>query len=161
MIVAARQFNNAAEMRAEAVAVHARCFNPKPLRLIASLPVKEVPAIPTVTPVRRREVGPAWMHEPTFFDAHIEQHRSRMVEIAMNPARVHVKDRCRELGASYQAIIGGGRRKKNIEVRHLLMWEVHERFGLSFPAIGRLFGGRDHTTCLYAIRKIEAQRGEA
>jgi len=161
MIVAARQFNSAAEMRAAAVAVHARCFNPKPLRLIASLPVVEVPAIATVTPVRRREVGPAWMHEPTFFDAHIAQHRSRMVEIGANPARVYIKDRCRELGVTYRLMIGSDRRKKTCDLRHVLMWEVHRRFDLSFPAIGRLFGGRDHTTCLYAIRKIEAQRGEA
>jgi hypothetical protein len=161
MIVAAREFTSAAEMRAAAAAVHARCFNPKPLRMIASLTIEEESAIATLTLVRRREVGPAWKQEATFFDAHTDQHRSRLVEIAMNPARVHVKDRCRELGASYEAIIGGGRRRKNIQVRHLLMWEVHERFGLSFPAIGRLFGGRDHTTCLYAIRKIEAQRGEA
>jgi hypothetical protein len=159
MIVAAREFTSAAEMRAAAAAVHARCFNPKPLRLVIALPVEETPAIATLSLVSRRPVGPIWAAEETFFDAHIDQHRGRLVEIAMNPARVFIKDRCREIGATYESIVGQERRRKICNLRHLLMWEVHEKFGLSFPAIGRLFGGRDHTTVLYSVKKIEAQRG--
>lgn len=34
---------------------------------------------------------------------------------------------------------------------------AYELTGHSYPSLGRSFGGRDHTTCLYADRKIKAQ----
>lgn len=42
--------------------------------------------------------------------------------------------------------------------RHIAMYVVRAALGLSYPVIGQLFGGRDHTTVMSAIRKIEAQR---
>lgn len=40
--------------------------------------------------------------------------------------------------------------------RQLAMYELYvQRRDLSFPAIGRLFGGRDHTTVLHAVNKIK------
>jgi chromosomal replication initiator protein len=30
----------------------------------------------------------------------------------------------------------------------------------SLPEIGELFGGRDHTTVLHAVRKVNADRGK-
>ncbi|MGH6978841.1 MAG: helix-turn-helix domain-containing protein [Brevundimonas sp.] len=39
--------------------------------------------------------------------------------------------------------------------RHEAMSVVKERWGLSFPKIGALFGGRDHTTVLYGIQSHE------
>ncbi|UFS83192.1 hypothetical protein LPB79_13140 [Rhizobium sp. T136] len=45
--------------------------------------------------------------------------------------------------------------------RQLCMYEVHrQRKDMSYPAIGRLFGGRDHTTVLHAVRKIESMTSE-
>ncbi len=41
--------------------------------------------------------------------------------------------------------------------RHEAMWLIREATELSFPDIGRLFGGRDHTTVLAACRKIQAR----
>ena len=32
--------------------------------------------------------------------------------------------------------------------------------GLSLPEIGRRFGGRDHTTVIHAVRKVEGQIGK-
>ncbi len=159
MIVAAREFTSAAEMRAAAVAVHARCFQPRARGRLTPL-VKDT-SIVTALVIPPCETRPAWIVQETLFDAHVVQHQSRQIEIAMNPAKVHIKDRCREIGIRFEVIVGSDRRKKTAAIRHLLMWEVHDLFRLSFPAIGRLFGGRDHTTCLYAIRKIEAARGEA
>jgi hypothetical protein len=105
-----------------------------------------------------RPLQPAWKEQETPFDAHIQQYKLRLVEIACNPATVHIKDRCHELGLSYAAIIGQGRRAEIVIFRQLFMWEIQQKFGLSYPAIGRLFGGRDHTTALWGIRKIEKMK---
>lgn len=102
--------------------------------------------------------NPAWKEEEMQFDAHVHQFRRRLAEMAFNPARTHIKDRCTELGLSYQAIIGQGRRREIVIFRQLFMWEIQQKFGLSYPAIGRLFGGRDHTTALHAVRKIEKMK---
>ena len=42
--------------------------------------------------------------------------------------------------------------------RHVAMYLCKQRLKCSFPELGRAFGGRDHTTVMSAVRKIEAQR---
>lgn len=42
--------------------------------------------------------------------------------------------------------------------RHEAMATIKDRFGLSLPRIGALFGGRDHTTVLSGIRAYETRR---
>jgi chromosomal replication initiator protein len=38
------------------------------------------------------------------------------------------------------------------------MYLCKQRLKCSFPELGRAFGGRDHTTVMSAVRKIESQR---
>ena len=42
--------------------------------------------------------------------------------------------------------------------RHVAMYLCKQRLRCSFPEIGRAFGGRDHTTVMSAVRKIETRR---
>ena len=42
--------------------------------------------------------------------------------------------------------------------RHVAMYLCKQRLRCSFPELGRAFGGRDHTTVMSAVRKIETQR---
>jgi len=37
----------------------------------------------------------------------------------------------------------------------MAMYVVRDLTELSYPAIARLFGGRDHTTVIYAVDKIQ------
>jgi chromosomal replication initiation ATPase DnaA len=61
------------------------------------------------------------------------------------------------------ADLKGARRTRNIILpRHLAMHAVYtERKNMSLPMIGRLFGGRDHTTILSAVRKVELMKQKA
>jgi chromosomal replication initiator protein len=52
------------------------------------------------------------------------------------------------------------RRPANIALpRQIAMYLSKEMTKKSLPEIGELFGGRDHTTVLHAVRKIAAERG--
>ncbi len=50
------------------------------------------------------------------------------------------------------------RHKSVAFARHVAMYLCKQRLKCSFPELGRAFGGRDHTTVMSAVRKIEAQR---
>jgi chromosomal replication initiator protein len=51
-------------------------------------------------------------------------------------------------------IVGPSRRKEITEARHLSVYLCRDLLGLSLATIGMHFGGRDHTTALYAYRKV-------
>jgi hypothetical protein len=129
--------------------VRARLFSspPKPKHLM----IVETPIMLAPIPEQR-----AWQREEVQQDWHVQQHDRRISEMSANPPKVYLKDRCDEIGVSYAEVIGAGRRRKIAMIRHQLMWETITKFGMSYPALGRLFGHRDHTSCLYAVKKIEA-----
>lgn len=57
-------------------------------------------------------------------------------------------------------IKGPRRQRRLIRPRQIAMYEVcRQRPDMSYPQVGRIFGGRDHTTCLHAVSKISAERG--
>lgn len=56
-------------------------------------------------------------------------------------------------GLSLADLIGPSRRRKVARPRQEAFAAVQEKHGYSLPKIGRLFGGRDHTTVLHGIRE--------
>jgi chromosomal replication initiator protein len=50
------------------------------------------------------------------------------------------------------------RRTKDVTVpRQVAMYLMKETLGMSLARIGDLFGGRDHSTVIHSIRKVEEQ----
>jgi chromosomal replication initiator protein len=47
------------------------------------------------------------------------------------------------------------RRQEFVKPRQIAMFLVRQEIKASFPSIGELFGGRDHTTVMHAVEKIE------
>jgi xanthine/CO dehydrogenase XdhC/CoxF family maturation factor len=47
------------------------------------------------------------------------------------------------------------REKKFIRPRHVAMYLTYTDTSLSYPEVGKLFGGRDHTTILHACKKVK------
>ena len=54
-----------------------------------------------------------------------------------------------------KTILGSKRQKEVVLARQVAMFLCREEFGLSFPALAKLFGGKDHSTVLYSVHKIK------
>ena len=61
----------------------------------------------------------------------------------------------RLLGHSVEALKGKSRQRPLVAARQEAMYVFRELTDLSYPAIARLFGGRDHTTVIHAVEKIQ------
>jgi chromosomal replication initiator protein len=57
---------------------------------------------------------------------------------------------------SVDEIRGKSRRRPLVTARQISMYVFRELTDLSYPAIAREFGGRDHTTVIHAVEKISA-----
>ena len=64
----------------------------------------------------------------------------------------------RQRGVAIDQVIGWSREKHIVEVRHLVLWACVKVLEISTPSAGRRMGGRDHSSVLYAVNKIEARR---
>ncbi len=63
-------------------------------------------------------------------------------------------------GFSVEDIIGASRRRPLVTARQVAMYVFREATDLSYPAIAREFGGRDHTTVIHAVDKISKLMAE-
>jgi chromosomal replication initiator protein len=59
-------------------------------------------------------------------------------------------------GFSVEEIRGKSRRRPLVTARQVGMYVFREQTDMSYPAIAREFGGRDHTTVIHAVEKIGA-----
>ena len=108
-------------------------------------------------------------------EARVQEHIEKMRESGMEPDADAVREAmrpkltplkylrqlCDEAGFSVLAVVGHGRPAKLVEARQEMIWKVRRKFPeLSYPQLGALFN-RDHTTAMYAVRKVEAKvRGD-
>jgi chromosomal replication initiator protein len=60
-------------------------------------------------------------------------------------------------GIPIEEITGKKRQRPLVTARQVAMYVVRELTDLSYPAIAREFGGRDHTTVIHAVEKISTQ----
>ena len=66
----------------------------------------------------------------------------------------------RHYSISLDELVGEKRTKRVVMPRQVAMYLCRELTDSSLPAIGRAFGGRDHTTVLYAVQKVTKQMAE-
>ena len=79
---------------------------------------------------------------------------------ALQDGPVHSPERIRELVARRWRVrpeaLASKRRTKDVMVpRQVAMYLIKETLGMSLSRIGDLFGGRDHSTVIHSIRKVE------
>jgi chromosomal replication initiator protein len=63
-------------------------------------------------------------------------------------------------GISRAELVGSTRAATPLRARQVAIYLTRELTDLSLPQIGRLYGGRDHSTVLNSIRRLEARFGE-
>ncbi len=66
----------------------------------------------------------------------------------------------RFFGVKVQDLKGPRRTKQVVVPRQIAMYLTRKHTGLSLPEIGKHFGGRDHTTVLHAVRKVDRVRDD-
>ena len=59
------------------------------------------------------------------------------------------------MDVSIEDILGTHRQNKLVLARQLAMYVCRTSLGLSYPELGRVFGGKDHSTVIHSIKKIE------
>jgi chromosomal replication initiator protein len=63
---------------------------------------------------------------------------------------------CSELRVSREDVVSRWRFKNLVAARFAAMYVARHVTGASYPELGRAFGGRDHTSVMHAVRKVEA-----
>jgi chromosomal replication initiator protein len=80
------------------------------------------------------------------------------------PARTPVEEIQQRVATSFgisrAELIGSSRAALPLRARQVAILLTRESTGLSLPEIGRLYGGRDHSTILNALRRIEGSIAE-
>lgn len=62
---------------------------------------------------------------------------------------------CERMGITEKGIKGSSRRFKTVLARHIAMYLISIKEINSLKEIGEIFGGRDHSTVIYALRRVE------
>jgi chromosomal replication initiator protein len=78
--------------------------------------------------------------------------------IRNNPEEI--LDLCSEfLGVTRKEMSGRSRKRKIVYARHLSMYLLHsdKNLNMTLSAIGSMFGGRDHSTVIHAVRTINTE----
>ena len=59
-------------------------------------------------------------------------------------------------GYGVDELTSQGRQQGLVKARQISMYVMRELTDLSYPAIASVFGGRDHTTVMHAVKKINS-----
>ena len=63
---------------------------------------------------------------------------------------------CQEFGISQDQLLVHLRKAPVVKARQVLMYLLYNDTSLSYPEIGQFLGGRDHTTVMYGVGKIDS-----
>ena len=83
--------------------------------------------------------------------------RKKNIEYTLHPMRGGRLARiyCDVTHSNWKRIFSPSRDKVTCQNRHILIWLIKRNTELSLQQIGRIVGGKDHSTILHAVRKIE------
>lgn len=102
-----------------------------------------------------------WQYMRTPITLDIAESTIRDLVANLEPRRIKIEDILRIIsrhyGVSKGDLLSQRRHRSVVWPRQIGMYLAKQLTARSLPEIGRRFGGRDHTTVLHAIRKIEGE----
>ena len=57
-------------------------------------------------------------------------------------------------------LLGSSRKADLVQARHIAMFLLRDSLGIQLEKVGELMGGRDHTTVMHAVEKVEGEMKE-
>jgi chromosomal replication initiator protein len=75
-------------------------------------------------------------------------------------SKVILEATAKMFGFTLEDLTGQSRRRPLVTARQIAMYAFRELTDFSYPMIGREFGGRDHTTVIHAVEKVNSQLKE-
>ena len=100
-----------------------------------------------------------WQYMRTPITIEVAEDKIRDLVHGMEPRRIKIEEILkvisRHFGVSKNDILSERRHRSVVWPRQIGMYLAKQLTSRSLPEIGRRFGGRDHTTVLHAIRKID------
>ena len=91
--------------------------------------------------------------------AQVEKLKAELIIELQSPSiRRIAKVVCDYYGITYIDLNGQRRTKQCAKARHVAFYLARSLTGMSFMQVGKLIGGRDHTTVMHGFERIEEQR---
>jgi len=95
----------------------------------------------------------------------VEMAEAQLVDLLAGPSKSRTDEELLAemagyLGFTVEALKGKSRQRPLVSARQIAMYVFRDITDLSYPAIARLFGGRDHTTVIHAVDKTQRMMRE-
>lgn len=68
-----------------------------------------------------------------------------------------IRETCRFYRVSEDELLGQRRNKEIVRPRQIVMHLLYNELGISYPDIGKIMGGKDHTTIMHGDKKIASE----
>lgn len=96
----------------------------------------------------------------------LQEARSLLRSVIQNPNKVASPKKIIQMVAEFydlkeKEIVALSRKKEVVRPRQIAMYLLREELKSSYPLIGQKFGGKDHTTAIYACEKIAKELQES
>ena len=60
----------------------------------------------------------------------------------------------------FRSLTGSKRHQHIAKARQIAMYLCRQMLNTSYPALGRAFGGKDHSTVLYSVKKVDGLQSD-
>jgi chromosomal replication initiator protein len=107
--------------------------------------IRLMPGRPFTDEDLNKILGSSVINRPTELNLNIKTSTPETVLLAV----------CKLFNLEKEDLLGSGRQKNVALARQMAMWFYKNELDLSYPYIGKLFGGRDHTTIMHGCKKID------